>query len=212
MNIGIIGAGRVGRTLGRGLAAAGHTVRYGVRNVDDEQDISSESGDVDVVTVRDAASTSDVIILATPWAAVEDAIVTAGAPSGALDGKILVDATNPIGPGMSLVLGHTDSGAEQVQRWAPAARVVKAFNTTGFENMAQPHIGAQALMMPVCGDDETACAVVAGLAHDLGFGAVVAGPLRQARLLEPLALLWISLAMRADVGRAMGFALLRRTS
>lgn len=212
MNIGIIGAGRVGRTLGGGLAAAGHAVHYGVRNVDDVSDIPSEHGDVDVVSVLSAASASDVIILATPWAAVQDAIVAAGAATGALDGKILVDATNPIGPGLSLVLGHTDSGAEQVQRWAPGARVVKAFNTTGFENMAQPKIGAQALMMPVCGDDDSACAVVAGLARDLGFGAVLAGPLRQARLLEPLALLWISLAMRADVGRAMGFALLHRAS
>ena len=97
-----------------------------------------------------------------------------------------------------------------MQAWAPTARVVKIFNTTGVENMAAPTYGDQAATMFYCGDDEAACAVAARLAADLGFDAVSAGPLRNARLLESLALLWITLAMGQGGGRGIAFKLLRR--
>jgi len=97
-----------------------------------------------------------------------------------------------------------------VQEWAPTARVVKIFNTTGVENMASPMYGDQAATVFYCGDDEPACAVAAKLAADLGFDAVSAGPLRNARLLEPLALLWINQARVQGASRGVAFKLLRR--
>jgi len=87
---------------------------------------------------------------------------------------------------------------------------VKIFNTTGVENLASPRYGDQAATMFYCGDDEQACAVAAKLATDLGFDAASAGPLRNARLLEPLALLWVNLAMAQVAGRGIAFKLLRR--
>src|SRR2546427_551314 len=134
------------------------------------------------------------------------------APWGGRGGKILVDATNPLGGGVGegLAVGHTTSGAEQVAGWAPAARVVKAFNTTGWPNMKDPDYAGQPATMLVCGDDEGANRVVADLATSIGFEAIDAGPLRIARLLEPFAMLWIHLALFRGMGTGIAFRLLRR--
>src|SRR5881296_1094768 len=99
---------------------------------------------------------------------------------------------------------------KQVAGWAPAARVVKAFNTTGWPNMKDPDYAGQPATMLVCGDDEGANRVVADLATSIGFEAIDAGPLRIARLLEPLAMLWIHLALFRGMGTGIAFRLLRR--
>lgn len=105
-----------------------------------------------------------MIVLATPWS-VTEAAVTAVKDSA---GKPLLDVTNPIGAGFKLTHGHTDSGAEQVQGWAPTAKVVKAFNTTGVENMANPNDPAGPLTMFVCGDDNGACTQALTLSRTSG--------------------------------------------
>lgn len=205
MHIAILGAGRVGSTLGRGLAAAGHTIHYARR------DPSAPSPGLDhpgatTGPVAAAVERSEAVILATPWAAAEAAL-------GAIPdfgGRPLLDATNPIGPGLALTHGHTDSGAEQVQRWAPTARVVKVFNSTGMENMAAPRYPSGAALMLACGDDPAAVELAVGLARELGFDAHPFGPLASARLLEPLALVWIRLAMVHGHGRGFALGLLRR--
>jgi len=157
--------------------------------------------------MKDAAAAGEVIVLAVPWGAVPDAVKALGA----LDGKILVDATNPLNPDLSLAVGFNDSGGETVARLAPGARVVKAFNTTGANNMGDSrYAGPTKLMMAVAGDDASAKASVMALARDVGFEPVDAGPLAMSRHLEPLAMLWISLAMVQRMGRDFGFALLRR--
>jgi predicted dinucleotide-binding enzyme len=205
MIIGVIGAGRVGSTLGRGLARARHSVVYGLRNPEQPGEGLDDPG-ARVASVRDAVAAADVLVLATPWAATEAALAAAGD----LGGRPLLDATNPLGPGMVLTHGHTDSGAEQVQRWAPSARVVKVFNTTGMENMANPSFGEHRALMLACGDDDAAVAIAVGLATDLGFEALPFGPLRNARLLEPMGRAWIELALVRGAGRGVAFGLLRR--
>ncbi|MBL8786498.1 MAG: NAD(P)-binding domain-containing protein [Deltaproteobacteria bacterium] len=207
MKIGVIGAGQVGATLGRRMAEAGHTVSFGVRDPGDPKHAALVEAGASVHGVREAVDQSDLILLATPWAAAEDAVRAAGDFAG----KVLVDATNPIGPGLTLLLGQTDSGAEQVARWATGARVVKAFNTTGFEVMADPTFGDARAVMLVAGDDEGACEVVCGLARELGFEALRLGGLARARVLEPMALAWIELALVRGQGRGMAFGLLRRS-
>jgi predicted dinucleotide-binding enzyme len=158
-------------------------------------------------TVAEAAAFGEVVVLATPWQGTEAAVRAAGD----LQGKTVIDCTNPLKPDISgLELGFTTSGAERVAQWAEGARVFKAFNTTGFNIMADPVINGVRTVMFVCGDDEAAKPAVLQLASDLGFDAVDAGKLVQARLLEPWAMLWISLAFRGTVGREFGFALLRR--
>lgn len=210
MKIAIIGAGNVGSTLGKAWARKGHAICFGVRLPQDDktrQLVQSIGGQVQAGTVAEAAAFGEVVVLATPWQGTEAAIREAGD----LRGKIVIDCTNPLKPDVSgLELGFTSSGAERVAQWAVGAKVYKAFNTTGANNTADPIINGIRTVMFVCGDDETAKPVVMQLVSALGFDAVDAGKLEQARLLEPWAMLWISLAFRGGLGRDFGFALLRR--
>ena len=218
MRIAVIGAGNVGGTLGRRLADAGHNVVFGVRRPERGADAVKGGGALpataSVAPHADAVVGAEVLLLATPWAVVRDALRTAGSESGALDGIVLVDATNPIAAGLRVDAGpNGESGAERVQALAPGARVVKAFNTTGWENMRDPKYPDGAAAMLVAGDDADAKARVRALASDLGFDAVDAGPLVRARQLEHLAVLWIALAVGAGVppiGREFAFRLSRR--
>ena len=194
MRIAVLGAGRVGTTLGGGWAANGHDVVYGVRDPADPRHAGLGSAAVPAHAVREA----DAVVLALPWAAVED--VVRGLD---LSGTVVIDATNPLG-----AAGEA-SGAERIAAWAPGARVVKAFNTTGFENMADPDYPGGKAMMLVAGDDSGAKETALSLAAELGFDAIDAGPLPGARELESLAALWIRLA-RSGHGRGVAFALLRR--
>lgn len=123
----------------------------------------------------------------------------------------MIDATNPLLPGLTgLEIGTATSGAEQVAAWTRGARVVKAFNTVGANVMADPSFGGVKPVMFYCGDDKAAKAQVAELAASIGFDARDAGPLTQARLLEPFALLWISLALVHGYVLGIGFQLLER--
>jgi len=208
MRIAIIGVGNVGGNLGRLWAASGHEISFGVRDAQAEkvQVLLKESGPTaSARSVADAVSSAEVVVLAVPWDVAEE--VVRGTD---LRGKILVDATNPIAPGLELATDHTTCGAELVARWAPDARVVKAFNTIGADNLADPTFGDQHATMFVCGDEPEAKRIVQSLSEELGFEAVDAGPLANARLLEPMAMLWIRLALAEGFGRDIAFKLLRR--
>jgi hypothetical protein len=109
-----------------------------------------------------------------------------------------------------LVVGLTTSGAEQIAAWAPNARVVKAFNTIGAMNFGNARFGDSLADGFYCGDDGAAKTVARGLIEDAGFHPVDVGPLTNARLLEPLALLWIDLAVNQKQGANHAFKLLRR--
>lgn len=209
MKIAVIGAGHVGSTLGQGWAAKGHTVRFGGRDPHSEKMqalLSGLAGAVAADTVAGAAAFAEVIVLATPWAATQAAILACGD----LTGKLVIDCTNPIGPGFELTVGHTTSGGEQVAEWAKGAAVFKSFNQTGFDIMAQPEIEGRRAVMFVSGDDGDSKPTVLSLVSDIGFEAVDAGPLTMARYLEPYAMLWIKLALVQDQGRDFAFALVRR--
>jgi hypothetical protein len=190
MHITIVGSGNVGGTLGRRWAERGHEVRYAGRG-----------------KAGEAAAGADVVLLATPWGAVPEV----AAQLQGLSGAVLVDATNPIGAGWSLELGPAgESGAERLAKQVPGARVVKAFNTIGFNVMADPQFDGAPATLCYCGDDAAARRTVHQLAEELGFAPVDVGPLAKARLLEPFALLWITLAMQPGLGREMAFRLVRR--
>jgi len=209
MKIGIIGAGNVGGNLGKLWAGKSHDVMFGVRDPQSAKikallvsiGLNARAG-----SVHEAASFAEVVVLTTPWPATQDAIQTAGD----LTGKILVDCTNPLAPDLSgLSIGHTTSAAEELARWAPGARVVKAFNTIGAQRMLNPQFGSQAASLFICGDDEAAKSVVTKLTEETGFEVIDAGPLSNARLLEPLAMLWIYLAYKQGLGPNIAFKLLR---
>ena len=146
-------------------------------------------------------------MLATPWAAVRDM------PGVEVDWsrKILIDCTNPLRPDFTwLEDDYQVSAAERIAAWVKGASVFKTLNHTGANNMANPVYPDGRAVMFVCGDDVATKPQVLQLVEQLGFEAVDAGELRVARLLEPLAMLWIQLAMRRGLGREIAFALLRR--
>ena len=209
MKIAIIGAGQVGSTLGKAWSAKGHEIVYGVREPKGSKaadTVRATGTKARAATPKEAAGAAEVVLFATPWPSTEEAVRSAGP----LAGKLVIDATNPLKPDLSgLALGHTTSAGEEVARWAKGARVVKGFNTIGAEHMAHPRIAGQSASLFLCGDDAGAKKTVALLATELGFEPVDAGPLTQARLLEPLALLWISLAYAQGLGTGIAFKLLR---
>ena len=206
MNIVIVGAGNVGRALGGGWRKAGHRVTMAVRDATGQKAAALKQEGFAVVASKDGATAGDVIVLAVPWAALGAAVKALGS----LAGKIVVDAINPLTSDFSLAIGHNDSAGETVARLAPGARVVKAFNTTGANNMADSRYSGDKLLMLVAGDDQQAKQTAMTLASDLGFEAVDAGPLAMSRYLEPMAMVWIRLALVQQLGRNFGFALLRR--
>jgi predicted dinucleotide-binding enzyme len=157
-------------------------------------------------TVPNAVAAAAAIALTTPWNGVEDVIRQGGDWSG----KLIIDCTNPIAPGLQLAVGRDTSAAEQIARWAKGAHVVKAFNTTGWENMVDPMYQGEPITMFICGDNTEAKATVRGLAEGMGFEVADVGALETARFLEPMALVWISLAARQGWGRNMAFKLVRR--
>jgi 8-hydroxy-5-deazaflavin:NADPH oxidoreductase len=209
MKIAIIGAGSVGGTLGRRWAELGHSVCFGVRNVGDADAkalVGAINGDARLASSRDAAKDAEVVVLATPYAANAAAVTAAGD----LSGKILIDVTNPIGSNFSLAVGFNSSGAEEVAKVAPRAKVYKAMNQVGFEVMADSSFAAGRPVMFVAGDDAAGKKVVLELVSSLGFEAIDAGELAIARLLEPYGMLWIHLMARRNQGRNFAFSVLRR--
>lgn len=196
MRIGIIGKGRVGTALAAGWQAAGHEVQLGGRDTKP--------------STTEIASWADVIVLAVPYAALENIAATL-----TVTDRPVIDCTNPIamGPhGMGLAVGHTTSGAEQLQSLLPDAHVVKTLNQVGAEVMADtsgfPHAPVQFL----AGENEAAKETVASLLVDLGFEPLDAGGLSKARFLEPFALIWINQAIAQKHGRDWAFGAMPRAA
>jgi 8-hydroxy-5-deazaflavin:NADPH oxidoreductase len=213
MKIAIIGSGNVGGTLGKAWAEkAGHEVAFSSRNPESEKMqalVRGVKGKVRAATPAEAARSAEVVVLATPWPEAENAVRSLGD----LSGKLVLDTMNPlaVGPGgLSLAIGHTTSAGEKVQVWAKGASVFKALNTTGFGNMAEPVFAGVKSVMFVAGDDAANKPEVMQLVRDLGFDVIDAGPLRNARLLEAHAMLWIDLALARGQGRDFAFAIVRR--
>jgi predicted dinucleotide-binding enzyme len=188
--IGIIGDGNVGGALARGLKRTGHEVKAVGK---------------DKTAMRDAIAWAEVVFLAVPFGAIDDVIEVVG---GQLAGKTVVDVTNALAADMSLAIGFTTSGAETLQKKVSKARVVKAFNTVFAQHMDSGRLGDQPLTALIAGDDADAKQVVVGLARAIGFEAVDAGPLVNARLLEPLGALNIQLGYGLKMGTQVGFRFL----
>jgi len=204
MRIAVIGAGSVGAAVGQAWLKHGEDISWGLRHPADPRyaGLPKER----IRPPAEAARDAGVVVLATPWPATEAAVKGLGS----LTNKIVIDCTNPLGlghDGIELVLGFHTSGGEQVASWAPGAFVFKALNTTGADNMAKAADYAVRPMMPVAGDDPQRKSIVMDLVAKLGFLPVDAGPLKNARLLEPLAMVWIDQAMKRGRGRAFAFAL-----
>jgi len=197
MRIAVLGTGRVGLSLARGLHAAGHNVTLGSRAP--ARDPSGLKG-IPVTSHADAVSPAEAVILAVPFRAAGPLL----RDLGDLGGRIVIDATNPIGADLG---GR--SGAETLAA-ATNARLVKAFNTIGAEHMTDARFPGGRAYALIAGDDADARTTVAGLAEQLGFEPVDLGDLSTAHHAEAAAALWIHLARTSGYGRDFGIGLLRR--
>ena len=207
MKIAMIGAGNVGSALGRAWLRAGEDVIFGVPAPADPKYASLPQARLH--TPPEAARDAEVIVLAEPWPAAETAVKDLGD----LSGKILIDCTNPLGmgrQGLELVIGHGTSGGEQVAAWAAGASVFKTLNQIGADSMDKVGMFPIQPVMFVAGDDEARKPIVLELITKLAFQAVDAGPLRVARLLEPLGMLWIDQALNRGRGQNFAFTLTDR--
>lgn len=199
MNIAIIGAGNIGKTLGSAWKRAGHAVQYGVRTPDDTKfdALRAEVGTTSVVDVAAAIDAADVVVLAVPGAAVADVAADHGAH---LAGKIVVDTTNNM---RGATLHNVDILAAQ----APGAIQVRAFSTLGWENFAEPTINGVQVDLFYCGDP-AAREVADRLIADVGLRPVYVGGLDAAATVDGVARLWFALAFGQGHGRRIAFKLL----
>ena len=191
MKIAIVGKGSVGSALEAGLSRIGHDVHAVGR---------------DESAVKEASKGAELIILAVPFAEVSN---VAGQIQEASAGKIVIDVTNALTATMELAVDSSvTSGAEELQKKLPHAAVVKAFNTAFATAMATGQVNGEQLAGFVAGDNDQAKVKVLSLVQELGFDPVDAGPLANARLLEPLALLNIKLGFVQGYGPNSGFRLI----
>jgi len=191
MVIAVIGTGFIGGTLGRALSESGHAVRFGSRHPGDD-DVARGTAAV-VVPVAEALEGADVVILAVPADAVAD---VATEHAAALEGRLVIDATNKMGGTVTNGRGDLPAGV----------RYARAFNTLGGENMANPVVGGERADMFFCcpeTDRQTVEAVIEGV----GLRPVYVGA-DQEELLDALLRLWIDLAVTQGRGRRLAFRLL----
>ncbi|MFX1391771.1 MAG: NADPH-dependent F420 reductase [Promethearchaeota archaeon] len=208
MKISIIGTGRLGSTLGKIWAEKGHTIMFGSQDPERAKKLAHSIGsNATGGSYEEASKFSDIIILAVPWSGAKESIKIAGD----LKGKILVDSTTTAVPhlgGLSVII--TPSAGEKVAKWAEDAKVIKVVHTIGVDSLTKVQFGSQLASLFVCGDDFEAKSKVKQLAIDLGFDVIDVGPLRNAKFIEPLGMLWIELAYNQGMGTDIAFKLLRR--
>ena len=195
MKITFIGIGKVGFALADRLQRLGYPVSIAARDLNSErvQAARQKNPALSVKPLPQAVAEAGVVFLATPYEANEDALNAAGD----LKGKIVVDCTNPIGPGLTHGLASAASGGEQVQAQVPDARVVKAFNIYGYKNFldtAYPAYRDAKPSMLIAGNDPAAKQVVTELCSALGWGVVDTGDISMSLHLEHMVLLWIKMS------------------
>jgi 8-hydroxy-5-deazaflavin:NADPH oxidoreductase len=184
MRIGVLGSGEVGRALARGYLQNGHDVRIGTRQGQVEE--------LPVGPAREVAAEAELVVLAVRGTS---AVELASSLAQEVDGKVLVDATNPLdfsSGAPRVFVGTTDSLGEQVQRAAPGARVVKAYNTVGNPLMVDPDLPGGPPTMFVAGNDSEAKATVGDLLRTTGWDVADLGGIESSRWLEAMCMAWLA--------------------
>jgi 8-hydroxy-5-deazaflavin:NADPH oxidoreductase len=207
--IAVIGAGNVGGGLGTRLSNSGFPVHFGVKPGSDVKELLAACRGAEAATPEQAAAWADVVFMAVPGTVAVD---VARDLSAALKGKVVVDCNNPLVWKDGPVWSPPPEGsiAQAIAKAAPNARVVKGFNTFGAEFHKDPlHAGAPGAQVFLASDDADAKKLVSEVAKTAGFRPIDAGPLRNASVVENLAILWIHLALAGGQGRDFTFAMQR---
>ncbi len=209
MQVTVIGAGNMGSAFVKQLVLAGHQVKVTARDLDKAERLAAAHPGAAAVPARGSAQGADAVVLATGYADAAGALDAVGD----LAGKVLIDITNPLTADyMGLTLGHTTSAAEEIAKACPGAEVVKAFNTVFAQVLdAGADFGSgRQVSVFLASDSERAKAATRSLAESMGFAAVDAGGLKNARYLEPLAGLNIYLGYGAGWGTSIAPAWVRK--
>ena len=207
MRIGILGSGLMGAKLGTIWARAGHDVVFSYsRDAAKLEKLARDAkGKARAGSPREAAQHGDALLLAVHWSRVDDVLGQAGD----LSGKVVVTCSLPMNADdTGLVIAHTSSGAEELAKQVPKARVVSAFGTVPSEVLFGVFAARKKARRPslvYCGDDARSKATAAKLIRDVGFDPVDAGPLRIARYTEPFTLLIARLAYEGDAGPELAY-------
>jgi len=208
MKISIMGTGKMGSAVGRQLAGAGYEVVFGSRDPETQRNKYAKDSRITVKNYADAARESAVTIIAVPWAHTLDLIKRI---SSELDGKVIVDLTNPLSADIShLVVGGTNSAAEQIAKALSGSMVVKAFNGITADNFQTPRFSGDIAQVLYCGDERSAKKIVIQLIEACGYDGVDCGALTNARYLEAMAMLWLQLAFWEDWGGNFSFRVVHR--
>jgi 8-hydroxy-5-deazaflavin:NADPH oxidoreductase len=203
MKIAIIGTGNIGAALASKWASKGHIINLGVQDKNNFKGIDLlKNENTKVFSIKEAVSVSDVILIATP----PTAIFEIAEQLGDVTGKIIIDATNNVAQKINPYPTVYNFLVEKT-----AAEVVKCFNSTGFENIADTNYNGEAIDMFMAGDSEKAKSIAEQLAIDANFGACINfGKADKVELLEKFALSWINLAIMQGQGRNMAFKIVKR--
>ena len=194
MKIGVIGSGVVGKTLAAGFLKHGHAVTIGTREAGKLKDWAAQHKGAKVAGFAETAAFGEVVVLAVAGGVALDALRQIGAAN--IDGKPVIDATNPIGGGppvhgvLSYFTTLSDSLMERLQKAYPQAHFVKAFNSVGAGQMVDPSFAGGVPTMFICGDNEGAKKTVGKLVEDFGWEVADMGAVEAARAIEPLCMLW----------------------
>jgi 8-hydroxy-5-deazaflavin:NADPH oxidoreductase len=213
MKVGIIGSGVVGQTLAAGFLKHGHQIEIGTRDPAKLKDWAAKHKGAAVKSMADAAGFGDIVVLAVAGGAALEALKQAGA--GALNGKAVIDACNPIGGGppvngvLSFFTPQNESLMEQLQKAYPNAHFVKAFNSVGNGQMVNPHFAGGRPTMFICGNDANAKKTAAQILDQFGWETEDMGGVEAARAIEPLCKLWCIPGVGRGDWSAHAFKLLR---
>lgn len=202
MKVTVIGAGHMGSAFVKQLTRAGHEVSVTARNGAKAAELAAAHLGARAVDTAGAAQDADAVVLATAYADAASALQAVGD----LQGKVVIDITNPLTADyMGLTLGHSTSAAEEIAQAVPQAEVVKGFNTLFAQVLAAGADFGQGQRASVllASDSARAKQVATELAQSMGFGVIDAGGLKNARYLEPLAGLNIYLGYGAGLGTSM---------
>jgi predicted dinucleotide-binding enzyme len=207
-SLSIIGSGKVGRTLAQRFAAQGYSVFVGSRRPSDVASLPElTSPQIIVTSIDEAISSTQICLLAIPW----KECISFVQRYSPWRNKILIDCSNPLNSSFNgLELGYTTSAAEEIAKAATEARVIKALNTASVETMRNPIFNGTSATMFYCGNDTEAKQIVHELLSALSFQPIDCGPLDQSRNLEPLAMLYIHLAVRCGFGPQCAFSIMKR--
>jgi 8-hydroxy-5-deazaflavin:NADPH oxidoreductase len=210
MKLAVIGSGNIGKSVGAWASGMGYDVIFSAKNVEHAKEAAKAAGNNSTFAeTSEAVKKADLVLLATPYSAAKEVLTKLGSQ---LNGKVLIDATNPLNADYSgLAVGFTTSAAEEIAKLAPGAKVVKAFNTVFASVFASknPSIKGNKISVFYASDDADAKKKVADLITGMGFDAVDAGPLKAARNIEPMAMMNISLGYGMGHGTSVGFSFIR---